>query len=45
LQTVTTLSAGIGSSAKNPEAARAFLKFLATPHAKSVIAATGMEPG
>jgi molybdate transport system substrate-binding protein len=45
LQTITVLSAGVGSGSKQPDAARAFLTFLAAPDAKSVIAATGMEPG
>jgi ABC-type molybdate transport system substrate-binding protein len=32
-------------SGKQPEAARALIKFLATPAAQAVMKAKGMEPG
>jgi molybdate transport system substrate-binding protein len=45
LQNMTVLSAGIVTSAKEPDAARALFKFLTSPAAAAVIKATGMEPG
>jgi hypothetical protein len=36
---------GIGTSAKEPVAAKEFTKFLTSPVAASVIKAKGMEPG
>ena len=39
------MSAGIASTAREPDAAMAFLKFLSSPAAAQVIAANGMEPG
>lgn len=37
--------AGVGTSARNAEAAQAFIKHLLTPEAARVIKAKGMEPG
>ena len=45
LQSYNHLTAGIPASSKEPDAARALLKFLATPAAQAVIKAKGMEPG
>jgi molybdate transport system substrate-binding protein len=45
LQAMTAVSAGIVTSATEPDAARALLKFLASPAAAAVIKAAGMEPG
>jgi molybdate transport system substrate-binding protein len=38
-------SAGIPISAKQPDAAKALIKFLASPAAAPVIKAKGLEPG
>jgi molybdate transport system substrate-binding protein len=43
-QKYTTFSAGVAASAKQPEAAKALIKFLASPAAAPVITKTGMEP-
>ena len=45
LQSTTVYTAGIGSSAAQPEAARALIDFLAGPAAEEVIRSKGMEPG
>jgi molybdate transport system substrate-binding protein len=45
LQSYNHLTAGIPSNGKQPEAARAFIKFLATPAAQAVMKAKGLEPG
>jgi molybdate transport system substrate-binding protein len=45
LQTINVISAGIVTTASEPDAARTLLKFLSTPAAASVIKAAGMEPG
>jgi molybdate transport system substrate-binding protein len=45
LQRYTGFSAGVVTGAKEPEAAKALLKFLTSPAAISVIKAKGMEPG
>jgi molybdate transport system substrate-binding protein len=45
IQHVTVFSAGVHASAKEPEAAKALVKFLTAPGAATVIAKTGMEPG
>jgi molybdate transport system substrate-binding protein len=37
-------TAGIGSAAKEPDAAKALIKHLTTPEAAAVIKARGMEP-
>jgi molybdate transport system substrate-binding protein len=45
LQAMNVISAGIVTTASEPDAARALLKFLTSPAAAAVIKATGMEPG
>ncbi len=45
LQTYLQLSAGIPTSAKAPDAARALVTFLASPEAAAVIRDKGLEPG
>jgi molybdate transport system substrate-binding protein len=45
LQRFTVFSAGVGTSAKEPEAAVALITFLRAPAAAPVIKAKGMEPG
>ena len=45
IQEVTVFAAGIPSSATEPDAARALIKFLSSPAAAPVIRKTGMEPG
>jgi molybdate transport system substrate-binding protein len=44
LQKITVFSAGIASVAKEPEAARALIKFLASPEARAEIVKSGMDP-
>lgn len=44
LQLVTLFTAGMSPHAKNPEAARALLRFFAEPAALAVIKAKGMDP-
>ena len=41
---VTVFSAGVATSAKHPDGARAAIAFLASPKAKAVLRAKGMEP-
>jgi molybdate transport system substrate-binding protein len=43
LQKATVFSAGVGAGAKNPDAARALIKFLASPAAARAITDTGLE--
>jgi molybdate transport system substrate-binding protein len=45
LQYVTTLSAGVGTAGKAPDAVKAFITYLRTPEAAAVIRAKGLEPG
>jgi len=45
VQKITVFSAGIHSGAKQPEAAKALVKFLTAPAAVPVIKKHGMEPG
>ena len=45
LQLVTILSAGIGSTGKEPETVKAFIGYLSTPEAIAVIRAKGLEQG
>jgi molybdate transport system substrate-binding protein len=45
LQTYISFTAGVNTGAKEPEAAQAFIKFLTSPGALTVIKAKGMEPG
>ena len=44
VQRVTVFSAGIATKAREPEAARALVKFLASPDATSEIKKAGLEP-
>jgi molybdate transport system substrate-binding protein len=44
VQKVTVFSAGVGVGAKQPDAARALIKFLASPAAIPAIKKTGLEP-
>ena len=44
VQQVTTFSAGIAVGSKEPDAARALVKYLSSPAAAPVIAKTGLEP-
>lgn len=44
VQKITVFSAGIASAAKHPDAARALIKFLASPMAAPAIMKTGLEP-
>ncbi|MGB6943095.1 MAG: substrate-binding domain-containing protein [Bryobacteraceae bacterium] len=43
-QKVTTFSAGIATSAKQPDAARALIEFFASPEAQHAIIKSGLEP-
>ena len=45
LQSYNHLTAGIPANGTQPEAARALIKFLATPAAQAVMKAKGLEPG
>jgi len=45
VQKITVFSSGIHSAAKQPEAAKEFVKFLTAPPAAVVIKMHGMEPG
>jgi molybdate transport system substrate-binding protein len=44
IQKITVFSAGIAAGAKEPDAARALIKFLASPAAASTIAKSALEP-
>lgn len=44
VQRVSVFSAGVAVAAKEPEAARALIRFLASPSAEPVIIRSGMEP-
>jgi molybdate transport system substrate-binding protein len=44
VQKITVFSAGVAVAAKDPNAARALIRFLASPGAARVIAKTGLEP-
>lgn len=44
LQTVIGFAAGVGAAAREPEAARALVRFLTAPEAKPVLRAKGVEP-
>jgi molybdate transport system substrate-binding protein len=44
VQKVTTFSAGIPVAAKDPDTARALLRFLASPEARKTVVETGLEP-
>lgn len=45
VQQITVFSAGIHRGAREPEAAKAWVKFLTTPAAAALIKAKGLEPG
>lgn len=45
LQNYVVFTAGISPNARDPEAAKAFIKFLTAPAALPVLKAKGMEPG
>jgi molybdate transport system substrate-binding protein len=45
IQSYTSFSAGVSTSSKQADAAKAFIKFLAGPAALAVVKAKGMEPG
>ena len=45
LQNVIVYAAGIAAAAQNPDAAAAFIGFMATPEAARIIRAKGLEPG
>ena len=44
VQQVTAFPAAVGTAAKEPDAARALLKYLATPEAAAVMKSKGLEP-
>lgn len=44
LQKITIFSAGIATSAKEPEAGKALIKFLASPAARQTIVDSGLDP-
>jgi molybdate transport system substrate-binding protein len=44
LQKITVFSAGIATEAKEPEAGKALIKFLASPAARETIIKSGLEP-
>ena len=44
VQQVTVFSAGIATKAKDPEGAKALIRFLASPAARSAITKNGLEP-
>jgi molybdate transport system substrate-binding protein len=45
LQWYLVLPAGIAVASKNPDAAKALIKFITSPSAVPVLKAKGMEPG
>jgi molybdate transport system substrate-binding protein len=45
IQLSTLFPAAVGTGAKEPEAAKAFIKFLTAPAAIPVLKAKGLEPG
>jgi molybdate transport system substrate-binding protein len=44
VQRVTVFSAGVASASKQPDAARALIRYLSSPEAAPTIAKTGLEP-
>jgi len=44
LQKITVFSAGIATAAKEPDAGRALIRFLASPAARAVMVKSGLEP-
>ena len=45
VQLMTVFSAGVSTSAKNADGAKALIQFLATPKAAAVMKSKGMEAG
>jgi molybdate transport system substrate-binding protein len=45
LQHYVVISGAVGATAKQPEAARALIRFLTTPTATAILKAKGLEPG
>jgi molybdate transport system substrate-binding protein len=45
LQNVIVYAAGMAAAAQNPDAAAAFIGFMATPQAVRITRAKGLEPG
>jgi molybdate transport system substrate-binding protein len=45
LQNIIVYAAGIAAAAQNPDAAAAFIGFMATPQAVRIVRAKGLEPG
>jgi molybdate transport system substrate-binding protein len=45
IQQITVFSAAVHNSAKNPDGAKALIRFLTSPQAAPVVRKTGMEPG
>jgi molybdate transport system substrate-binding protein len=45
LQNIIVYAAGIAAAAQNPDAAAAFIGFMATPEAVRIVRAKGLEPG
>jgi molybdate transport system substrate-binding protein len=43
VQRVTIFAAGVAASSKNPDIARAYIRFLASADASSAVAKTGLE--
>lgn len=44
VQRVTTIAAGVATHSQHPDAARAFIRFLASPAAAAIVKQTGMNP-
>ena len=44
VQRVTVFSAGVTAAARNPDAARALIRFLASPEAAGTVTKTGLDP-
>ena len=44
VQSITTFSAGIPVGAKHPEAARALIRYLASPEARADVIKSGLDP-
>jgi molybdate transport system substrate-binding protein len=43
IQNTTVMAAGVVATSKEPEAARAFIRFISSPAARSVLKATGFQ--
>ena len=44
VQRVTVFAAGVAARSAHPDAARAYIRFLASPAASTAVARTGLEP-